>query len=772
MDKERFFVKVEGIVQGVGFRPFVYNLAVKLGIKGWVNNNSEGVYIDIECSREILNELLKELKNNPPPLSRIENITVTEKQLMNYDKFFIKASEEKEEKITLVSPDMSICSQCRDDIFDKNNRRYRYPFTNCTNCGPRFTIIKSIPYDRIKTTMSKFPMCGDCTNEYTDPTNRRFHAQPNACDKCGPHVSVIDNTGKELNSEDPIAWSVDILKTTDAIFAVKGIGGYNLVCDAHNDNAVKSLRERKKRPYKPFAVMMSNIETVKKYCYVNGCEEKLLTGIRKPIVLLRRRPEYNLPESIAPGQVTLGVMLPYTPLHELLFVNGSDTLIMTSANISGLPLEYINNSAFEHLKDIVDYFLMHNRDIYIPIDDSVTKVVRNEERIIRRARGYVPEPIKSKGINNILACGSNMKNTFAIGKEDFIFISQHNGDLENLETYEHYKRNIEHFKSIFSFEPKYIAYDLHPEYMSTEYAASYNLPEIGIQHHHAHIVSCMAENNIKEKVIGIAFDGTGFGLDEKIWGGEFLLSDLKNFRRLAHLDYVKMPGGDAAVSEPYRMAISYIYKAFKEGADFKNLPDMHQLVNKLFGTDGLNILKLLERNMNFPETSSMGRLFDAVSSLAGVRDRITYEGQASIELEALIDKKYHGTYSYDIINDDCISIDLSRAIVEIITDRFNNVSTGTISSKFHYTVISFTKDILEILRNRTGIDKIALSGGVFQNTFLLENLIDTLEKDNFFVYSHKNIPTNDGGVSLGQIIAADEIINSGIESNASIYGNL
>lgn len=767
MCKRRIFIKVEGIVQGVGFRPFVYNLAAKCSLKGWVNNNSEGVYIDIEGDTGNVDNFLYELKNNPPVLSRIEKITIYEKPLENYKNFVIKQSEEKEDKITLISPDMSICQECRNDIFDKTNRRFRYPFTNCTNCGPRFSIIKSIPYDRDKTTMSVFPMCSECYDEYTDPTNRRFHAQPNACKECGPHVFLTDNQGKSIETEcDPIEWAVKKLKE-GLIFAVKGLCGFHLVCDAHNESTVSNLRVRKRRPYKPFAVMMKDMETIKKYCYVSEAEEKVLTGIRKPIVLLKRKPSYNFPENIAPSQNTLGVMLPYTPLHELLFVDGSDTLIMTSANVYGLPLEYKNDSAQNKLRDIVDYYLMHNRDIHIPVDDSVVKFIGNEERMIRRARGYVPDPLKIKNIKSILACGPNMKNTFCIAKEDFIFISQHNGDLENIETYEHYKRNVEHFKNIFSFEPQYIAYDMHPNYTSTEYAESYNLPKLAVQHHHAHIASCMAENGITNKLIGISFDGTGFGTDGKIWGGEFLVCDFKGFTRTAHINYVKMPGGEKAIKEPWRMAVSYIFEALKFEENLKKInsecntafSDTEELLLNMFDEKVLTVLKMIQGSINSPETSSMGRLFDAVSGILGISDIVTYEGQASIELETKLDKNVSERYEFSISKDKDNSsyiISTDKLITDILIDSFNKVPIGKIAAKFHNAIIEIAVEVTKLIAAEIKINEVALSGGVFQNSYLLENVVLGLENNNFKVYTHKKIPTNDGGISLGQIMIANE----------------
>lgn len=755
---KRVFLTVEGIVQGVGFRPYVYNLAASFNLKGWVNNNSEGVYIDIEGDNSDIDKFIDKLKKDPPPLAKIENIKIKEMEICNYSSFVIKKSEIKEEKITLISPDMAICKECSHDIHDPNNRRFGYPFTNCTNCGPRFTIIKSIPYDRDKTTMKKFQMCSDCLHEYTDPSNRRFHAQPNACSKCGPHIWITDNQGTmiDIKENNIIEWTQKML-ALGKIFAIKGLGGFHLACDAKNSSAVELLRERKKRPFKPFAVMAKDMDTVKKYCTVNSIEEKLLTGIRKPIVLLERNSIYSLPQSVAPNQNTLGVMLPYTPLHELILSGNTDILIMTSANIYGLPLEYENDSALEKLSTLVDYFLMHNRDIYIPIDDSVVKVAENEERMIRRARGYVPNPLKLKGVNSILACGSNMKNTFAITKENFIFLSQHNGDLENLETIERYKKNIEHFKNIFSFSPEYIACDMHPQYFSTKYGEVYDLPKIYIQHHHAHIVSCMFENNIKNDVIGVSYDGTGYGTDGKIWGGEILICNYNDFSREAHLSYVKMPGGEKAVKEPLRMGVSYIYEAYKNEPQDKML----SIIKKLYTESAFNILKIIKSNINCPETSSMGRFFDAVSSICGIRNAVTYEGQASIELENSIVSGISDSYRYDIKESSLpYEINPSETIKEIIADRFNNKPAGIISAKFHNTVINFTSDLCIKIRNKTSINSVALSGGVFQNSYLLKSTIERLKKEGFEVYAHKDIPANDGGVSLGQIVIANAKINA------------
>ncbi len=760
---KRLFITVKGIVQGVGFRPFVYNAAHKYELCGWVNNNSEGVYIDIEGSADKLNLFINDLKFNPPPLSKIEQVLCETRPLQYFKDFSIKQSESLENSITLISPDISVCQDCLSDIDNREGRRYMYPFTNCTNCGPRFSIIKAIPYDRDKTTMINFNMCEACRKEYTDPADRRFHAQPNACNDCGPHIYIMDNSNNSIVVEDMTAWNIshdydklhwayEKLKA-GAIFAIKGLTGFNLCCDALNDNSVKLLRQRKRRPHKPFAVMMKDMDEVRKYCYVSDYEELLLTGMRKPIVLLRLKNIGDLSYSLAPGQNTLGVMLPNTPLHHILFGCGLNTLVMTSANIHGLPLEHKNHTAYEHLKHVADYFLMHDRDIHIPVDDSVTKVAAGKERLIRRARGYAPEPFVYEQTFPILACGSNMKNTFCISKEKFLFLSQHNGDLENIETYKHYVSNIDHFKNIFLFSPKYIAADLHPEYYSTKYAKECSLPVIQIQHHHAHIVSCMAENRIKGTVLGIAFDGTGYGTDGNIWGGEFLLCSLKDFKRVGQLKYISMPGGEKAILEPWRMAVSYLYNYIT--TDYEEIAHILDLQVQQIKP----LIKTMEKKINCVTTSSMGRLFDAVSSILNVRSIISYEGQASMELEALIgDTSSTDCYDYVIENEASFILNPKGIIEGILEDKNLGVSSKIISAKLHNSIINADSEICAKIREKENINEVALSGGVFQNTYVLENIIKKLQALGFIVYTHSVIPCNDGGVSLGQLIAANEIL--------------
>ncbi|MDF2882694.1 MAG: hypF [Clostridiaceae bacterium] len=757
------FIKVEGIVQGVGFRPFVYNLAYNNSLTGWVNNNSEGVYINIEGLENNINSFINILKNNPPPLSKIENIIIKELPLENFNTFSIRESETKKNKITLISPDIATCSDCLKDIHNKYNRRFRYAFTNCTNCGPRFSIIKNIPYDRCETTMGKFKMCNECESEYTNPLNRRFHAQPNACENCGPHLWITDSSGNiiEMTENNIIDWTIEKLKKGD-IFAVKGLGGFLLVCDGHNDKAIKKLRKRKRRPDKPFAVMMRNIDTIDKYCQINQKEFEVLTGIRKPIVLLNKKNEFKLPNSIAPNMTTLGVMLPYTPLHELLLSGDLDTLIMTSANIYGCPIEYENNSALEKLHNIVDFFLFHNRDIYTPIDDSVVRYMAGEIRMIRRARGYVPDPVNYSSIENILAVGPDMKNTFSIGLENYIFLSQHNGDLQNVETIYNYKRNIDHLKDLFSFIPKFIAYDAHPNYESTLYAMDINLKRIPVYHHHAHIASCMVENKLIENVIGLSFDGTGFGTDDCIWGSEFLICNKKSFQRIGHLDYTFLSGGDKSIKEPWRSGVSYLLST---GENLNKKNQYRSLIESIFGSDGLKLYPLIDNKINCVKTSSMGRFFDAAASILGIRKLISYEGQASIELECKIPENYSYSskvehyYQFDIVSTSEEFIIMPYKIIDgIITDLNKDISIGNISWKFHNSIINFSLKLCQKIRTQYLINDIVLSGGVFQNIYLMENIVNELEKLNFKVYTHKCFPSNDGGISLGQIAIASEKI--------------
>jgi hydrogenase maturation protein HypF len=666
-------------------------------------------------------------------------------------------SVSEEGKYQLISPDVATCPACLEELLSPDDRRYRYPFTNCTNCGPRFTIIEDIPYDRPKTTMRSFKMCPECRQEYDDPLDRRFHAQPNACPRCGPALELVDSKGKAVGAEDALLETSRLLKEGN-IVAVKGLGGFLLACDATNENAVKLLRERKKRPSKPFAIMLTSLEEVAGHCDISEVERELLTSHQCPIVLLKWRPGSTVAMAVAPKLKHLGVMLPYTPLHHILMRETGLPLVMTSGNLSEEPIASNNDEALRRLGGIADYFLMHNRDIYSRYDDSVAIVEREEPQLLRRARGYAPYPInlpfKSK---QVLACGAELKNTFCLTRDDHAFLSQHIGDMENLETMEHFENTIGLYKRLFRVQPEIIACDMHPEYLSTKYAReladeSPGLSLVPVQHHHAHIVSCMVDNGLEEPVIGVAFDGTGFGTDGCIWGGEFMLVDYRSFQRLGHLQYVPMPGGEAAVKKPYRMAIGYLLSILGESALRNNLPLMQYLDSREIDI----IKKQITRGLNSPLTSSCGRLFDAVSALVGVRGQVDYEAQAAIELEAIADEDEAGYYPFDIATKNGMEIVQSGRLFEaIINDLDKGCTREIISARFHNTMPQVVVEMCQRFARRTGVSKVALSGGVFQNRLLLRLTVAALEKAGLSVLTHRQVPTSDGGVSLGQAVIAN-----------------
>ncbi|MDP2970577.1 MAG: carbamoyltransferase HypF, partial [Deltaproteobacteria bacterium] len=645
---KRVVIAITGVVQGIGFRPFIFNLAQSHSIRGWVLNNEKGVFIEAESEDGNLARFIQDIPRFAPPLARIETFDVRYIEPFGCNDFKIKKSEEAQEKFVLISPDVATCDQCLSEFFSPQNFRHRYPFINCTLCGPRFTIITDIPYDRHKTTMETFRMCPVCQGEYEDPSNRRFHAQPNACPSCGPSLELKDSQGQEVPG-DPVEKALDLLGK-GAILAIKGIGGFHLACDAKNEGAVSALRSRKFREDKPFAVMCRNMEEVRKHCEINQEDERFLLSVERPIVILRRKKDSAIAHAVAPYQDTLGVMLPYSPLHHLLLNGPLKTLVMTSGNVSDEPIAYKNEEAINRLKNIADYFLLHNRDIYIRCDDSVTRVFEEKPYILRRSRGYVPFPIKLPyPVEMILACGGELKNTFCLTRGQYAFLSHHIGDLENLETLTSFEEGIEHFKRLFYIEPKAVAYDLHPDYLSTKYALSIpDLLKVGVQHHHAHIVSCMAENGIEGDVIGVALDGTGFGTDGTIWGGEFLKANLREFDRLAHLKKVPMPGGSMAIKQPWRMAMVYLSEAFGDGLEELKIDLLKRMDSKKW-----DILKrAIEKKINTPWTSSMGRLFDAISSLLSIRDEVNYEGQAAIELEMIADREIKETYPFYLLKEE------------------------------------------------------------------------------------------------------------------------
>ena len=745
-------IVVKGIVQGVGFRPFIYKNATKNNLKGFVNNTSKGVFIEVEGYEEDITYFIDEIKHKPPVLSKVTDIKIIDKEIEGYTNFKIIESKEEEEAITLISPDIAICHDCLRDISDKNNRRYRYAFTNCTNCGPRFSITKKVPYDRGNTTMSVFAMCSDCRSEYINPLNRRFHAQPNGCYKCGPRVFICDNEGNEIISDDPIK---DIAKEikNGKIVAIKGIGGFHLACDAKNKEVINELRKRKKRPRKPLAVMMRDIETVKKYCDVNELEERILLGNKKPILLLDKKRNSLLPKELTNYQNgKLGVMLPYTPVHHILFSEDIDILVMTSANISGEPMVYKNHEAIEKLKGIADFYLMNNRHIYIPIDDSVSRVVLGKERVLRNARGYAPKSMEIKDMAYSIALGANSNNTFAIANNENIFFSNYIGDLANYNTWQHYINSLEHMKGIYKIDPKSYFYDLHPNFYQNELLKEIKTKKIGIQHHHAHIVACMAEHSLEEEVIGVAFDGTGYGSDGKLWGGEFFICDKKNFKRLAHINYIALPGGEGAIREPWKIAISYLYDTFKE--DYATYVPKHLQEKK-----HEIITEIIKKDINSPKASSIGRLFDAVAALLGFDGKITFQGEAAIDLENLCCRDDQSFYQYNIsLEEGIYIIDCKPLIKSVVIDVIDGIDKELIARRFHNTIIKFTIELCEILRKEYHLSSVILSGGVFQNEILLINIYKELIKRDFKVYIHEQIPANDEGISIGQMIIGNKIL--------------
>ena len=756
-DVFRLRISIRGVVQGVGFRPFVYQLAGKHNLKGWVCNTSGDVKIDAEGKKAALDQFLADLERLAPPRASIESISTTSEPAIGYEHFEVRESVSEEGKYQLVSPDIATCPACLKELLSPDDRRYRYPFTNCTNCGPRFTIIEDIPYDRPKTTMRRFKMCPQCQQEYDNPLDRRFHAQPNACSRCGPRLQLVNSTGNPLPETDALAAANKLLREGN-IVAIKGLGGFLLACDATNDKAVELLRKRKQRPYKPLAIMLDTIKGVKEQCQISRTEEELLTSPQCPIVLLRRKAESSVSPLVAPQLNYLGVMLPYTPLHHVLLRETGLPLVMTSGNLSEEPITKDNDEAMRRLQGIADYFLLHNRDIYTRYDDSVTMVERGKPQLIRRARGYAPYPIhlpfKAK---QVLACGAELKNTFCLTRDEYAFVSQHIGDMENLETLEHFETTLELYKRLFRLQPETVAYDMHPEYLSTKYALamtaeSTEMTFIPVQHHHAHIVSCMIDNGFQEPVIGVAFDGTGFGSDGHIWGGEFLVADYRGFNRLGHLQYVPLPGGAAAIERPYRMAISYLFCLLGKTALNRDLSFLSQV-------DSLEIdliKKQIEKGINSPLTSSCGRLFDAVSALIGVRGKIDYEAQAAIELEMVVDESETGSYPFAIIEQNDMNIvHLDELFSAILTDIGKGASSASISTKFHRTIAQVVMQMCKRLASQTGVNKVALSGGVFQNRLLLRLTVAALEGAGLGVLTHSEVPANDGGISLGQAVIAN-----------------
>jgi hydrogenase maturation protein HypF len=750
-DSIRLAVRVEGVVQGVGFRPFVYHLAAGLGLRGCVGNDVDGVFIEVEGPPAAVRRFLSLLERDAPPLARIERVTTRAMAPLGSASFAIAASGPPGQRRTLVPTDTATCDDCLHELADPADRRYRYPFINCTNCGPRFTIVRDVPYDRPLTTMAEFAMCQACAAEYHDPADRRFHAQPVCCPACGPRLRLL-SPGADPMAGPPLEVAGELLRR-GGVLAVKGLGGYHLAADASCEKAVAALRARKHREDKPFAVMARDLAAVRLLCEADDAEAGLLSSQARPIVLLTRRPGAQVAAATAPGNRRLGVMLPYTPLHHLLLEAtgaANRAMVLTSGNVSDEPIAYRDDDALARLGGIADAFLTHDRAIHIRTDDSVTRVFRGRPMPVRRSRGYVPEPVSVAGgfPRQVLACGAELKNTFCLAKEGHAFVSHHIGDLENAETLRSFTEGIEHFRRLFDIDPQVVAHDLHPEYLSTKYAvdlADQSPVRLeGVQHHHAHIASCLADNGADDTVIGVAFDGTGYGSDGTIWGGEFLVAGLAGFERGGHLAPVPMPGGAAAVRQPWRMAAAYL------GAATDHLDVVRRNQQRWAA-----MVAMAAKGLNSPLTSSAGRLFDAVASILGVRDAINYEGQAAVELEQLADPGETGGYPAGIeAGEGPFRVRGADLVQAVVGDLAAGVPAPVIAARFHHGVAALIEGGCLLLRERHGLGTVALSGGVFQNTLLLHEAAARLEARGFTVLVHSRVPCNDGGISLGQAVVA------------------
>lgn len=758
--RERVRFRVKGLVQGVGFRPFVYRLAIALDLAGHVSNNSEGVTIETEGSSSAIGQFHRQLLEELPAIARITDCTLESIQTLGESSFTIIASQSGQNVNTLISPDLATCDDCLRELFDPNDRRHRYPFINCTNCGPRYTIVERIPYDRPNTSMKVFPMCPACQREYDNPTDRRFHAQPNACPVCGPQVT-LQNIEGQISQGDPIAKAIELLRQ-GKILAIRGVGGFHLAVDPRNEMALAELRRRKGRVQKPFALMAKNIETIRRYCFVSEKEAAALCDRARPIVLLKKRPSNSLPEGVAPEQHSLGFMLPYTPLHRLLLAGKLDLLIMTSGNFSEEPIVIGATEAQERLRELADYFLVHNREIIQRCDDSIIRIMGGTKRLLRRSRGFVPEPIflTISTARRILAVGGELKNTIALSRENAIFLSQHIGDLDNPFAFRFFQESIRHLEDILKIKPELIAHDLHPEYLSTKWAVGQaSLPIIAVQHHHAHLAAVLAENGIDESCIGIILDGTGFGTDGTIWGGEILVGSAAKFERIAWLEPVPMPGGEAAIKQPWRMGLSYLRHSFGDDYRSHGLP-IFQNINL---RDMEMTTRAMDRGVNAPLTSSCGRLFDGVAALLGLCSEVSFEAQAAMGLEAIsADPAESQPYAHLIETVEQLGkIPVAPLICALVKDFQDGVGLPQIGARFHNTLVELFVAKTKLARQKYGLAQVALSGGVYQNLLFFEYLSRRLNEERFAVLTHKQVPTNDGGLALGQVAVADAMIKAG-----------
>jgi hydrogenase maturation protein HypF len=758
---QRLHIVIRGAVQGVGFRPFVYRLATEMDLTGWVVNSAQGVFIEVEGDRTSLEAFLLRLDKEKPPRAFIQSLEYSLLDPLGYTAFEIRQSDESGEKTALVLPDIATCPDCLREIVDPSNRRYRYPFTNCTNCGPRFTIIESLPYDRPRTSMKMFTMCEECQREYDDPLDRRFHAQPNACPRCGPHLELWNDAGAVLYTHDEALAAAAAAIRSGKIVALKGLGGFHLVVDARNDDAVNRLRRRKHREEKPFALMYPSLDLVRGDCSVSDLEERLLLSPESPIVLLNRKADIgyrtsSISPSVAPNNPCLGIMLPYTPLHHLLLRELRFPVVATSGNLSDEPICTDEHEALHRLHSIADLFLVHNRPIVRHVDDSIVRVMMGRQLLLRRARGYAPLPIHLRAAPEsppVLAVGAHLKNTVALSVGTNIFVSQHIGDLETKEAFGAFQKVIADFQQLYQTESPKIVCDLHPDYLSSQFARTNGIAPTTIQHHYAHVVSCMAENELEGRVLGVSWDGTGYGLDGTVWGGEFLLTNDTSFERVASFRTFRLPGGETAIKEPRRSAIGVLYEMFGDGAfERTHLTPLQSFTD----SERAVLNQMLARGINSPLTSSVGRLFDAVASMTGLRQRAAFEGQAAMELEFAI----HGcmsnrSYSFRLMHHAnhsapaALRVDWEPMVQEILEDIEAGTATAEIAGAFHNTLTEIIVDVAK----QVGVTRIVLTGGCFQNKYLTERTVQRLEAEGFRPYWHQRIPPNDGGISVGQVCA-------------------
>ncbi|WP_040208556.1 carbamoyltransferase HypF [Neobacillus jeddahensis] len=747
-------IAVRGRVQGVGFRPFVFQLADKYQLNGTVQNNMDGVKIHLEGEKQAINDFLLDLKTNAPRLSKINEILAEDGQTLNLSDFTILTSKRSGTSMLVIPIDSAVCEECLQEMKDPTNFRYQYPFINCTQCGPRYTIISELPYDRPYTSMKDFPMCDDCRKEYEDPTNRRHHAQPIACPKCGPQVRLLESNGLEVDSENPIKKTIQLLKA-GKIIAIKGIGGYHLCCDARNEWSVSELRRRKNRPVRPLAVMASSISAVQELAEINEAEHDLVVSPESPIVVLKKTEQYSLAEGVAPSMSTIGIMLPYTPLHHLLFTDPELTcLVMTSANPSGMPILYQDDEAIQYLNGIADFYLVHNREILHPVDDSVVQINNGTLDFLRRSRGYVPDPFfTSTDVSGIVAFGGQQKSTFAIGRNEQIFVGPHIGDLENIDTIDHYKKELDHLLKWMDISKTTAVIDAHPDYYVQTLAKESRIDDvIEVQHHHAHMAACLEEHQIPGEAYGIILDGTGYGLDGNIWGFEIFYGDAAEYKRLAHLHYTPLPGGEKCIREPWRNAAAMLISLQGETG--------LSLAKSIFPDKAseIDILKaMIEKKINTVYAGTCGRLFDAVSAMCDVTKVSSYDGEAAIQLAELVnDQLMYEPYSFQLLDNGTLTIQFAEMIKEIAFDVLSCQDVRIISGRFHETVVQAVITAMEKItaKNLAHHKKVVLSGGSFHNRYLRKRIMTELSKKDFSVFVPEKVPCNDGGLSYGQLVVA------------------